>query len=97
VGALFLSAGTSFSQYDGPQNVILLPIGSIFRPIRQGARVDREATDRPAPDLAKAFFGGVTQPPATTSLRVEVPTLVVWGMKDPYQLPGLRGPRCLCA
>jgi pimeloyl-ACP methyl ester carboxylesterase len=40
------------------------------------------------PDLAAAFFAGVAEPPATTSLRVDVPTLVLWGMQDPHCLPG---------
>jgi pimeloyl-ACP methyl ester carboxylesterase len=40
------------------------------------------------PDLAAHFFAGVTRPPATTSLRVRVPTLVIWGMRDPALLPG---------
>jgi epoxide hydrolase 4 len=37
---------------------------------------------------AAQIFAGVTEPPATTSLRVEVPTLVLWGMQDPHCLPG---------
>ncbi len=40
-----------------------------------------------APDLAAHFFSGLGTPPATTSLRVKVPTLVIWGMRDPYTLP----------
>jgi pimeloyl-ACP methyl ester carboxylesterase len=38
-------------------------------------------------DFAAHFFAGVVTPPATTSLRVKVPTLVIWGMRDPYILP----------
>lgn len=41
------------------------------------------------PDLAARFFADVTEPPASTSLQVEVPTLVLWGMQDPVCLPGL--------
>jgi pimeloyl-ACP methyl ester carboxylesterase len=41
------------------------------------------------PDLAARFFADVAEPPATTSLRVDVPTLVLWGMQDPVGLPGL--------
>ena len=41
------------------------------------------------PDLAARFFADVAEPPATTSLRVDVPTLVLWGMQDPACLPGL--------
>jgi len=33
------------------------------------------------------FFSGLGTPPATTSLRVKVPTLVIRGMRDPYTLP----------
>lgn len=40
------------------------------------------------PDLALNFFAGVAEPPATTSLLVNVPTLVLWGMQDPALLPG---------
>src|SRR5215470_2525047 len=40
------------------------------------------------PDLAAAFFADVAEPPATTSLRVDVPTLVLWGMQDRAMLPG---------
>lgn len=39
------------------------------------------------PDLAAHFFVGVAEPPVTTSLRVDVPTLVIWGMLDPACLP----------
>ena len=41
------------------------------------------------PDLAATYFADVAEPPATTSLRVDVPTLVIWGMQDPALLPGL--------
>jgi pimeloyl-ACP methyl ester carboxylesterase len=34
------------------------------------------------------FFNGVARLPATTSLRVNVPTLVIWGLRDPALLPG---------
>lgn len=40
------------------------------------------------PDLAVRFFAGVAEPPTTTSLRVEIPTLVLWGMQDDACLPG---------
>jgi len=55
-------------------------------PIKVPASVE-EAAAEPAPDLAAAFFAGVARPPAATSLRVEVPTLAIWGMRDPYMLP----------
>jgi pimeloyl-ACP methyl ester carboxylesterase len=47
-----------------------------------------EAANLELPDLAARFFAGVADPPATRSLRVEVPTLVFWGMQDPALLPG---------
>jgi pimeloyl-ACP methyl ester carboxylesterase len=51
------------------------------------------AADMEIPDLAAHFFAGVARPPATTSLRVSVPTLVIWGLRDlallPSQLNGL--------
>jgi epoxide hydrolase 4 len=40
------------------------------------------------PDLAMHFLTGVSRLPATTSLRVNVPTLVIWGLSDPALLPG---------
>ncbi len=40
------------------------------------------------PDLSAHFFAGVGRPPASTSLRVTVPTLVIWGLSDPAILSG---------
>ena len=40
-------------------------------------------------DLAAHFFAGLEVEPATSSLAVRVPTLVIWGMRDPDLLPGL--------
>jgi len=34
--------------------------------------------------VAVHFFAGVGRAPATTSLRVNVPTLVIWGEQDSY-------------
>ena len=56
-------------------------------PIKAPASVE-EAAATPAPDLAAHFFAGVGRPPADTSLRVGVPTLVLWGMRDGEMLPG---------
>jgi epoxide hydrolase 4 len=56
-------------------------------PIKVPASI-AEAAQTEMPDLAARFFAGVTEPPATTSLRVDVPTLVLWGMQDPVCLPG---------
>jgi pimeloyl-ACP methyl ester carboxylesterase len=46
-----------------------------------------EAAATETPDLAAHFFAGVAKPPATTSLHVRLPTLVMWGMRDPQLLP----------
>ena len=56
-------------------------------PIKVPASV-AESAAMPVPDLAAHFFAGVARPPATTSLRVAVPTLVIWGMRDDAMLPG---------
>jgi epoxide hydrolase 4 len=56
-------------------------------PIKVPASLEDGATMN-MPDLARHFFAGLTELPATTSLRVAVPTLVIWGMQDPYTLPG---------
>jgi len=40
------------------------------------------------PDLSAHFFDSVGRPPATTSLRLSVPTLVIWGLSDPTILSG---------
>jgi pimeloyl-ACP methyl ester carboxylesterase len=47
-----------------------------------------DAAQTEMPDLAARFFTDVAESPATTSLRVDVPTLVLWGMQDPACLPG---------
>src|SRR4029077_2313661 len=47
-----------------------------------------DAAQMEMPDLAAQFFDDVAEHPATTSLRVDVPTLVLWGMQDPACLPG---------
>jgi epoxide hydrolase 4 len=47
-----------------------------------------EAAGLEMPDLAAQFFAGTAEPAAATSLRVDVPTLVLWGMQDPFLLPG---------
>jgi pimeloyl-ACP methyl ester carboxylesterase len=41
------------------------------------------------PDLSAHFFAGVGRPPATTSLRLSVPALVIWGLSDTTLLSGL--------
>jgi epoxide hydrolase 4 len=60
-------------------------------PIKIPASV-REASATAMPDLAAHFFAGVRRPPETKSLRLSVPTLVIWGLGDPTILPGcIRG------
>jgi pimeloyl-ACP methyl ester carboxylesterase len=60
-------------------------------PIKVPSSID-EATAMEMPDLSARFFTGTIRPPATTSLRLRVPTLVVWGMGDSTILSGsLRG------
>ena len=56
-------------------------------PIKVPASVADSAA-MPVPDLAAHFFTGVAKPPDGTRLRVGVPTLVIWGMRDPAMLPG---------
>jgi len=56
-------------------------------PIKIPSSTD-EASTMATPDLAAQFFAGMGRPPETTSLRVRVPTLVIWGMNDPAILPG---------
>ena len=79
------------SQYERDFNAALPPYPvwyNYFRadPIKTPATL-AEAAATEAPDLAVHFFAGVAKPPATTSLHVRVPTLVMWGMRDPQMLP----------
>ena len=46
-----------------------------------------DAAQSETPDLAARFFADAAAPPATKSLRVDVPTLVLWGMQDSVCLP----------
>jgi len=79
------------SQYERDYNTALPPYPvwhNYYRadPIKTPATL-AEAAATAAPDLAAHFFAGVAKPPATTSLHVYVPTLVLWGMRDPQLLP----------
>jgi pimeloyl-ACP methyl ester carboxylesterase len=79
------------SQYDRDFNMAAAPYPDWYNyyradPIKVPASLAEGAAMR-APDLAANFFSGVGTPPATISLRVKVPTLVIWGMRDPYLLP----------
>jgi epoxide hydrolase 4 len=56
-------------------------------PIKVPASIE-EARAMAMPDLSAHFFADVARPPATASLRVRVPTLVIWGMGDPALLSG---------
>jgi epoxide hydrolase 4 len=80
------------SQYEREYNNAVAPYPSWYNyaradPIKVPASL-AEAAQMQTPDLAARFFAGVTEPPVTTSLRVDVPTLVLWGMQDPVCLPG---------
>src|SRR5258708_35339406 len=55
-------------------------------PIKVPASLE-EGAAKTAPDLAAHFFSGLGTPPPTTPLRGKVPTLGIWGMRDPYTLP----------
>lgn len=80
------------SQYERDRNSAIAPYPSWYNyyradPIKVPASI-ADAAHADMPDLAARFFAGVAEPPATTSLRVDVPTLVLWGMQDPVCLPG---------
>ena len=80
------------SQYEIDHNTAVAPYPSWYNyyradPIKVPSSIS-EAAHMEMPDLAAAFFAEVAEPPATTSLRVDVPTLVLWGMQDPVCLPG---------
>jgi len=80
------------SQYERDYYSAVAPYPSWYNyyradPIKVPASI-ADAAQTEMPDLAARFFADVAEPPATTSLRVEVPTLVLWGMQDPVCLPG---------
>jgi epoxide hydrolase 4 len=80
------------SQYERDYNSAVAPYPPWYNyyradPIKVSASIS-DAADTETPDLATRFFADVAEPPATTSLRVDVPTLVLWGMQDPICLPG---------
>jgi pimeloyl-ACP methyl ester carboxylesterase len=79
------------SQYERDNNAALPPYPVWYNyyradPIKTPATL-AEAAVTEAPDLAAHFFAGVAKSPATTSLQVRVPTLVMWGMRDPSNAP----------
>jgi pimeloyl-ACP methyl ester carboxylesterase len=80
------------SQYEREYHSAVAPYPAWYNyyradPIKVPSSIADAARTEP-PDLAAVFFAGVTEAPATTSLRVDVPTLVLWGMQDPACLPG---------
>ena len=80
------------SQYERANNSAPAPYPVWFNyyradPIKVPPSIS-DAAQFEIPDLALHFFTGVAEPPATTSLRVDVPTLVFWGMQDSALLPG---------
>ena len=80
------------SQYERDYHSAVAPYPSWYNyyradPIKVPSSI-ADAAQTEAPDLAARFFADVAEPPATTSLRVDVPTLVLWGMRDPVCLPG---------
>ena len=79
------------SQYEREYNTAVAPYPRWYNyyradPIKVPASIADSAA-MSAPDLAAYFFSGTIKPPITTSLQVSVPTLVIWGMQDPFLLP----------
>jgi len=80
------------SQYERGKNTAIAPYPPWYNytradPIKVPASI-ADAARMEMPDLPAAFFADVAEPPTTTALRVDVPTLVLWGMQDPVCLPG---------
>jgi len=80
------------SQYERDYNTAAAPYPSWYNyyradPIKVPSSLS-DAARSEMPDLAAIFFADVAEPPTTTSLRVDVPTLVLWGMQDSALLPG---------
>src|ERR1700680_4296310 len=72
------------SQYEREFNAATKPYPVWYNyyradPIKVPASLEEGAANR-APDLAADFFSGLGTPPATTSLQVKVPTLVILGL-----------------
>jgi pimeloyl-ACP methyl ester carboxylesterase len=80
------------SQYEREYYSAIAPYPSWYNyyradPIKVPSSIS-DAARTETPDLAARYFADVAEPPATTSLRVDVPTLVLWGMQDHACLPG---------
>lgn len=87
------SAQIKASQYERDYYNAIAPYPSWYNyyradPIKVPSSIS-DAAHMETPNLAARFFADVAEPPATTTLRVDVPTLVLWGMQDPVCLPGL--------
>jgi epoxide hydrolase 4 len=84
------------SQYERAFHAALPPHPAWYNyyradPIKVPSSLDAAAAME-MPDLSARFFADVGRPPATRSLHLRVPTLVIWGMRDPATLSGsLRG------
>jgi epoxide hydrolase 4 len=80
------------SQYERAFDAAVPPYPAWYNYYRADPiKIPASVAESPAmerPDLAMHFFTGVSRLPATTSLRVNVPTLVIWGLSDPALLPG---------
>jgi pimeloyl-ACP methyl ester carboxylesterase len=81
------------SQYERDYYTAIAPYPTWYNyyradPIKVPSSIS-DAAQTEMPDLAARFFADVAEHPASTSLRVDVPTLVLWGMQDPVCLPGL--------
>lgn len=78
------------SQYERFAHLEPMPYSAIIEadPLRVPASIEKAAS-MPIPDLGQEYFQDVAREPVTTSLKITVPTLVIWGMQDPAQLPGL--------
>lgn len=89
-------AQISASQYERAFHTAVRPYPVWYNyyradPIKIPASLEEGAATE-MPDLAAHFFAGVSRLPTTTSLRLSVPTLVIWGLSDPATLPGcIRG------
>lgn len=78
------------SQYERFAHLEPLPYSAMIEadPLRVPASIEEAASMR-IPDLGQEYFRNVTREPITTSLKITVPTMVIWGMQDAAQLPGL--------
>lgn len=78
------------SQYERAAHIEPLPYSAMIEAIPPWVPATiEEADSMSVANLADAYFLNVARTPATTSLKVSVPTLVIWGMLDTSQLPGL--------